>query len=673
MASLLNTGYQTTSITGGADINQLNNFLEDALKKDEDIVLNNNNITCQNLDVLGTTTLRGTVEVVNVSDVNISDRTTIFGKGNTSYSNVALAMQDETNGIYYGILGKPMSGDIKAFKTTQNLVGNEVNELDAGFNLADFYCKNGYFNQLTLNNGLFNNIFFNSTGSSYLASGDTTQNNLLRLGIRTTTPSEALDVAGNIRASSGTLISNFLTPALNQIGLILRNVGFSTGGEVDIKFRTGHGSAQATIRGGSTTSTRKSYLSFRTNDEDAADTDTERMRIDNLGNVGIGTTAPTAKLQVNTTSGQTALLIKNTTSTPDNIFVVSNVNGSGVLNMGDRFETEGVFPYKIQLHTEGDSFFNGGNVGIGITAPTEKLDVVGNIKQSGYSIIPTNSFYNIDNNPDFARGLFRITRSDTTSAPENLVIPTPYTFQLMKITIPTGSANPSDHRYITVKLNYKISFTRDTQGEEFNNFEGTIALVISRERYSTLKIWEFSDDLRINQRNEPNVDSLIWNLNYSTFDTEVGGGTLQLSISGNHSTRNAIRRHINIDGEMYVNAAWQAPTILLATDFNPATALGAPNNINPIPAPISRIITTEGNISPNIGIGTTTPTEKLDVVGSAKVSTIFTVGDLINTPRRNCASLGFPTVGIQGGSLIYDTSSNILYCYNGTSWKALYL
>jgi hypothetical protein len=100
----------------------------------------------------------------------------------------------------------------------------------------------------------------------------------------------------------------------------------------------------------------------------------ERMRIDSSGNVGIGTSTPGQKLDVNgeivcspNTAGKNTFQF--TTQAADDASLIMRSNTT----------------VKVNIQANGTSYFNGGNVGIGTTSPAKKLDVyegsTGNVEQ----------------------------------------------------------------------------------------------------------------------------------------------------------------------------------------------------------------------------------------------------------------------------------------------------
>jgi hypothetical protein len=140
-------------------------------------------------------------------------------------------------------------------------------------------------------------------------------------------------------------------------------------GEAVIGIRnTGTGSSWLTLSPGSSGT---AYIHNITNTALALTTNgVERMRITNAGLVGIGTISPAERLHVNSNTSEFAI---QWDSTGSNSWVLGSATNRAYI----RNKTN---------NTEVLTILNGGNIGIGRTDPTVKLDVVGTINASNILI-----------------------------------------------------------------------------------------------------------------------------------------------------------------------------------------------------------------------------------------------------------------------------------------------
>jgi len=99
----------------------------------------------------------------------------------------------------------------------------------------------------------------------------------------------------------------------------------------------------------------------------------EKMRIDADGNVGIGTSSPSTRLEV-AASATTSVDIAHFSNSNDVVKIKHALDGlgSGITSIFDASNNE-----DIRLSAQSNSWFNAGNVGIGTTSPGAKLDVDG--------------------------------------------------------------------------------------------------------------------------------------------------------------------------------------------------------------------------------------------------------------------------------------------------------
>ena len=123
------------------------------------------------------------------------------------------------------------------------------------------------------------------------------------------------------------------------------------------------------------------YLTFSTT-ATSATSPSERMRIDKDGKVGIGTTSPGAILDARATAASSWLALH---TYGQNRFYTTTTDGSELrfqFDMGGSSDPASMNLYgadgstvKVHLDAGDDSYFNGGDLGIGTTSPDTKLHV----------------------------------------------------------------------------------------------------------------------------------------------------------------------------------------------------------------------------------------------------------------------------------------------------------
>ena len=179
------------------------------------------------------------------------------------------------------------------------------------------------------------------------------------VGIGTTSPDSLLTVSGSSLQNSNNAGIELSNSHNAQTVLLIENT-------TSRKYEVAVGGSANSIGNGS----------FYIYDGTAGDA---RLVIDSSGNVGIGTTSPDANLEIFKSSGPSLLLTAGGSGTAG-FKITKGDSGTAYINNVDNVGMQ----FQIANGTK-MTIASGGNVGIGLTNPGQKLEVAGNIKaHDGY-------------------------------------------------------------------------------------------------------------------------------------------------------------------------------------------------------------------------------------------------------------------------------------------------
>ena len=392
---------------------------------------------------------------------------------------------------------------------------------------------------------------------------------------------------------------------------------------------------------------------------------TPQMVLTQGGNLGIGMTMPSSKLEVLTDTDWDGIMLRSSTNLHGYLQKDSNGCSFGMNESGNR---------KVYIRTNAASYFTGGYVGIGTASPTINLDVFNSSHNTGYRQTTQFRVSNAADHSGWTRMIFGQVSTNNGFIDVSNQIDTKGNLLLQPYggNVAIGRTSPDEK--LDVDGNVRIRGA--TTQLSWNNSQRLIMKYDNSYRQG-IHFEANSRLMRLFSTTNDSGGGIVFQTasGYGGSDTHYGSERMRITSDGNVgindsspstklSVQGSFRVHGNTstfgyDGLLHINSrttTYGSETVALQTtidgrgltESNPGTHGGESRNV--------LALQPDGG---HVGIGTTGPGAKLHIetTGSSDVARFF----------RSNAGTGSPTTIHLGRNASTNDTAQLRYVYGGSS------